>query len=253
MIGRILYWRACQRLRAIEGQGLDPASVQRDLLLRLVRRAKETRFGREHGFGAIRSPEEFREAAKDALIVDVRPVEEYVKSHLPGSLSVAFRSSYATWLGWLAPLGTPLLFVLGSVRLDGVIDESLLIGQERFAGWLEGGLGVWESAGLPVVSTQMVDATGVRDLAGDGATLVDVREPDEYAAGHIPGAIQMPLGTLQANLERIPRDRPAVTYCAMGERSASAASILERGGFAAVRNLDGGIEAWLAAGQRIAV
>jgi rhodanese-related sulfurtransferase len=99
----------------------------------------------------------------------------------------------------------------------------------------------------------MVDAAGVRDLAGEGATLVDVREPDEYAAGHISGAIQIPLGTLQANLDRIPRDRPAVTYCTMGERSASAASILERNGFAAVRNLVGGIEAWLAAGQRVAV
>jgi hypothetical protein len=62
-------------------------------------------------------PEEFREAAKDALIVDVRPVEEYTLSHVPGSLSVAFRPSYATWLGWLVPLGTPLLFVLGSARL----------------------------------------------------------------------------------------------------------------------------------------
>jgi hydroxyacylglutathione hydrolase len=166
---------------------------------------------------------------------------------------VAFRSSYATWLGWLAPLGTPLLFVLGSVPLDGVIDESLLIGQERFEGWLEGGVEAWKGAGSPAVSTQMVGAAGVRDLAGEGATLVDVREPDEYAVGHIPGAIQIPLGTLQANLERIPRDRPAVTYCAMGERSASAASILERNGFAAVRNLEGGIEAWCAAGQRVAV
>lgn len=205
-------------------------------------------------------PDEFRDAAQDALIVDVRTVEEYVKSHLPRSLSVAFRSSYATWLGWLAPLGTPLLFVLPSVGrgpspdlLDGVIDESLLIGQERFAGWLEGGVEAWKSAGLPAVSTQMVGAAGVRDLAGQDATLVDVREPDEYAAGHIPGAIQIPLGTLQANLERIPRDRPVITYCAAGERSTSAASILERNGFAAVRNLEGGIEAWRAAGQRVAV
>ena len=76
MIGRILYWRACQRLRAIEGQGLDPASVQHDLLLRLVRRAKETRFGREHGFGAIRSPEEFRERVPAQDYETLRPYFE---------------------------------------------------------------------------------------------------------------------------------------------------------------------------------
>jgi len=61
MIGRILYWRACQRMRAIARQGLEPREVQEDLLLRLVRRARETRFGREHGFDRIRSAAEFRE------------------------------------------------------------------------------------------------------------------------------------------------------------------------------------------------
>lgn len=66
MIGRILYWRACQRLRAIAAQ--DPSLVQRDLLLRLVRRAEDTRFGRAHGFEKIRSAEEFRERV---------PVQDY--------------------------------------------------------------------------------------------------------------------------------------------------------------------------------
>ena len=68
MIGRILYWRACERLRAIGRQGLDPAPLQRDLLLRLVRRAADTRFGREHGFEKVRSVEDFRERV---------PVQDY--------------------------------------------------------------------------------------------------------------------------------------------------------------------------------
>jgi len=206
------------------------------------------------------SPEEFREEAKDALVLDVRPVEEYARGHIAASLSDAFRSSYATWLGWLVPLGTPLLFVLppgqldpGSGLLGAVIDESLLIGQERFAGALEGGVEAWERAGLPLQALNVVDPRSAQEAIAQGAALVDIREPDEHGGGHIPGAIHIPLGTLQAHLDHLPRNRPVLTYCAKGERSTTASSILERNGFADVRNLEGGIEAWRATGQRVAV
>ena len=70
------------------------------------------------------------------MVIDVRSLPEYSKGHIPGSISNAFRGVYATWLGWLAPADTPLLFVTGDVPLQPVIDESLLVGYERFAGWL---------------------------------------------------------------------------------------------------------------------
>ena len=198
-------------------------------------------------------PDEFREAAKDAMIVDVRPVEDYTRAHVPGSLSIAFRPAFATWLGWLVPLGTPLLFVTGSAPVDDVIDESLLIGQERLVGRLEGGLQAWERSGMPLRSLVLTSPREAQEYIGDGAALVDVREPDEFSVGHIGGAMQIPLGRLPQELDRIPRDRPLLTYCAMGERSTTAASILERNGFTEVRNLEGGIDAWRAMGQRVVV
>jgi len=199
------------------------------------------------------APDEFREAAKDALVLDVRQVEEYARGHIPSSLSDAFRSSYATWLGWLVPLGTPLLFVLGRAPLDTVIDESLLIGHERFAGFLEGGVEAWEVAGLPLKTLSIIDSRAAREMLSDGATPIDVREPDEFGGGHVPGALHVPLGRLQQELDRLPRDRPLVAYCGHGERSTTASSILERNGFADVRNLEGGMDAWRATGQRVAV
>jgi len=146
------------------------------------------------------APDEFREAAKDALVLDVRQVEEYARGHIPSSLSDAFRSSYATWLGWLVPLGTPLLFVLGRAPLDTVIDESLLIGHERFAGFLEGGVEAWEVAGLPLKTLSIIDSRAAREMLSDGATPIDVREPDEFGGGHVPGALHVPLGRLQQEL-----------------------------------------------------
>ena len=199
------------------------------------------------------SPEEFREAGRDGLVVDVRPVDEYSGGHIRGSLSDAFRPSYATWLGWLAPDGARLFFVLGDVALDAVIDESLLVGYEDFGGYLEGGVGAWKRAGLPLATTPVLDADATHALIDHGAAVLDVREAWEYQSGHIAGAVNVPVGSLAANLERVPRDRPVVAYCGMGERSTSAASILEGAGFEDVSNLAGGMITWRQAGMPVRV
>ena len=78
------------------------------------------------------------------------------------------------------------------------------------------------------------------------AIIVDVRETDEWNAGHIAGAIHIPLGDMKnrvAELEKY-KDSPVITQCRSGVRSAKAAEILKNAGFSAVYNLDGGINAW---------
>jgi hydroxyacylglutathione hydrolase len=152
------------------------------------------------------------------------------------------------WLGWLAPEDASLLFVLGDAPLERVVEESLLVGYERFAGWLDGGLESWERAGKPVERTALVGADKARRTLANGAAALDVREPNEFAAGHLEGAIHVPLGDLERRLDELPRDRPIVVYCAHGERSTSAASILERHGLGPAEVLNGGFGAWQEAG-----
>jgi hydroxyacylglutathione hydrolase len=200
----------------------------------------------------LTAPREFSALQHDAIIVDVRPVEEYMKAHIPGSLSIAFRDVYAVWLGWLVPADTTLLFVAVETDLEGVLAESMLVGYERFAGALRGGITAWTAAGLPVTNTAFVDAPATRRLIVDGGIALDVREPEEYDAGHIDGARNIPLGSLASRLSDVPRDRPIVAYCGHGERSTTAASILERGGLEMIENLRFGIDGWRAAGYRIA-
>lgn len=190
------------------------------------------------------APDAFEAALADALVIDVRSIDEYARGHIKGSLSIPFRDSFPLWLGWVVPEGASLLFVVDGVDIEHVVDAALLVGYERFAGVLEGGAQSWERAGKPLETTQMVQPEEARRLLADGAVALDVRAPDEYAAGHIAGALHVPLGDLPGALERIPRDRPLVVYCAHGERASTAASLLERAGVGPLANLRGGYAAW---------
>jgi rhodanese-related sulfurtransferase len=84
----------------------------------------------------------------------------------------------------------------------------------------------------------------------DGETLLlDVRESDEWQAGHAAGAVHVPMMTVPARLEEIPRDRDVVVVCRVGARSAQVVGYLLAQGWDRVRNLDGGMVAWVQAGH----
>lgn len=87
-----------------------------------------------------------------------------------------------------------------------------------------------------------IDGVGAHTLVAQGATLVDVRTPMEWEAGHVEGAVLIPLSDLGGRLHEIPRDRPVVVYCASGSRSARAAAVLGAAGYN-VRDL-GGMARW---------
>ena len=197
------------------------------------------------------APSEFDAARQGGLVMDVRPYEEYAEAHVPGSVSNAFRDAYATFLGWVVPPETPLLLVTGDVPVARIIDESLLVGHERFAGWLDGGMEKWTAGGLPVERIEVVDAVQARQALVDGAVALDVREQNEFESGHIEGAIWIPVGKIQADLDKIPKGRPIIAYCGHGERSSTALSLLERAGIGPLINLRDGFGAWREAGYAV--
>ena len=80
----------------------------------------------------------------------------------------------------------------------------------------------------------------------DSVVLLDVREPDEWAAGHAPTAVHVPLAALAANVDTFDKKTPIVAVCRVGGRSERAASLLLQRGYDAV-NLAGGMQAWVAA------
>jgi rhodanese-related sulfurtransferase len=96
-------------------------------------------------------------------------------------------------------------------------------------------------SGPPTVTTQNITLEQARTLQAQGARLVDVRTPEEFAAGHLPGAVNLPVDVLQgrAAAELAPAEAPVVVYCRSGKRSARAAEVLKALGFGQVHDLGG--------------
>jgi rhodanese-related sulfurtransferase len=95
----------------------------------------------------------------------------------------------------------------------------------------------------PEVSVDDLDALVSR-------TVVDVREPDEFASGHVPGARNVPLSTVSTHIDEFRDAGPVHVICQSGRRSAQAAEVLRAGGVDAV-NVAGGTSAWIAAGKPV--
>jgi rhodanese-related sulfurtransferase len=100
-----------------------------------------------------------------------------------------------------------------------------------------------------------VDPSEVRELAGEGIALIDVRETEEWDVGHLPGAKHVPRGYLESRIDAAVPDRSqrVILYCASGNRSALAANTLEELGFEHVESMTGGITLWKDRGYPVEV
>lgn len=108
---------------------------------------------------------------------------------------------------------------------------------------IRGGFG---GAGVsPLQATLMINR--------EDAIVVDVREPHEYAAGHVPNARHIPMGQVDKRLGELDKfkDKPVIVVCQSGNRSSSTCNALTKRGFEKVYNLSGGISAWEQAGMPV--
>jgi glyoxylase-like metal-dependent hydrolase (beta-lactamase superfamily II)/rhodanese-related sulfurtransferase len=172
--------------------------------------------------------------ARVAALGVVRPMAAYAAWHIPSSLSIHLRDAFATWLGWLVPFGNPVVVIRAADQDPAEISwQAAKIGYS-LVGELAGGIDMWKTAGRSISRTPLVTA-----LEAQGRRVLDVRQRDEFTAGHVSNAVHIELGDLAARVADL-HTRKLVVMCGHGERAMSAASVIERATGQVVSVLVGG-------------
>jgi rhodanese-related sulfurtransferase len=184
-----------------------------------------------------------------AQILDVRDPAEYAKGHVAGSLNIGLGGQYATWAGTLLDRAKPIVIIAEPGREEEAALRLGRIGFDHVKGYLKGGMEALAGRADLVWPTERLSAPMVaEELAGaDPPLVLDIRNPREWAAGHIDGSVNIPLNHLQERIGEIPRDRRIAVHCAGGYRSSIAASILHQHGMTRLIEMAGGLAAWEAA------
>ncbi len=191
--------------------------------------------------------------SRGEMVIDTRPAADYAIRHAAGTVNIPRNKSFLTWAGALLPYDADIYLIIDGDDEEraAIAKELSLIGLDRIGGVLPtSSLGLLADAGASMTG---IDQVTVAELAGgrDGVAVVDVRARSEWDNGHLPGAIHIPLGSLQSRLDEIPEGE-VVVHCQGGGRSAIAASILERSGRTDIGNLTGGFSEWSRSGNPVA-
>jgi hydroxyacylglutathione hydrolase len=186
--------------------------------------------------------------AEGAVLVDARTNEQFDEAHIAGAISAsAYETGFATKVGRVVGGDRDLIVVAASDGYELEAAEQLASVGLSVRGYLQGGMTAWRSEGRPVHRIEMIDPGELAErLGSNGAiTVLDVRDDDEFAEGHIPGSVHIPYGDLIERTGELPREDTIAAVCSGGKRSGLAASLLQREGFERVIHVaNGGVGTW---------
>lgn len=188
--------------------------------------------------------------AEGALVVDVRTDLQFDDAHIPGAVCITIlRAGFGSKLAWLADPDQAIVIV-GRDDDDAKrgVELAAAVGIRRIGGYLAGGMTSWREEKRSVQGIERVDVEGLHerfDADGD-LQILDVRERTEWeSGGHIPGSLFTPYHDIHELPAGLDARRPVAAICGSGQRSAVAASLLQRLGAQRVLHVvEGGVPEW---------
>jgi glyoxylase-like metal-dependent hydrolase (beta-lactamase superfamily II)/rhodanese-related sulfurtransferase len=174
--------------------------------------------------------------ARGARVVDGRRRRAVAEGHIAGSLTIELGDTFASYVGWILPVGTPLVLVLPeptAASTAEAVDQLIRIGFDRLHGVLDGGVEAWAASGRSLVGMSTVSAGVLADelRSPTPPLILDVRDPQEWQdEGRVEDAIELPLARIIAGDDALPDGVPVTVACRTGSRALIAAGLVEARG-----------------------
>lgn len=178
---------------------------------------------------------------KNIKVIDARNKSDFAKGFIPGSLNIQGNNSFSTWCGWLLNYQEQFVLVANDDQMEDLTRKLMRIGLDNMYGYIS----EVSEMGIELQTADVISLDEFKTYIGkDDVQIVDVRGASEYEAGHVEGAINVFVGTIQDNLDKISKEKQVVIHCQAGDRSTIAHSILVKNGFENVKNFSGGMKEW---------
>jgi len=226
----------------LEGLGLPPAYFPQNVMLNI--QGYESLDTIMQKSKKALTPQEFEILANqtEAIVLDVRHEDDFVKSHIPNSIFIGIQGNFAPWVGaLLGNVNQEILIVTPENKEAETITRLSRVGFDHVLGYLKGGISAWQEAGFETDSiTSILPEQFAAEMTTD-SVIVDARKPGEFEAEHVENALNIPLDTINANFSMVPKNEDFYLHCAGGYRSVIMASILKSRGFHNFINIEKGI------------
>lgn len=198
------------------------------------------------------SAKELKDAlAKGVKLIDARDKVDFAAGFIPGSYNIQGNNSFATWAGWLLKYDEQFILLAEKDQLDDLTRKLMRIGLDNIYGYVAS-TDVWTDTGGTLQKANVISLAATKEfIKNNEVNLIDLRGAAEYNTGHIANAENVFVGTLEANLDKVSKDKKVIIYCQGGDRAAIGYSILAKNGYKNISNFSGSINEWVNAGEPV--
>jgi hydroxyacylglutathione hydrolase len=180
----------------------------------------------------------------EIVLLDTRAETEFVKGFVPSSINIGLNGRFAEWAGSLLPFDKSIILVTEPGKEKETIVRLARVGFEKIIGHLDGGFETWKKAGekADIIVEVEADELLLDQQFDPNLIVIDVRKENEFAEGHLPEALNLPLNEMTdpGTMANIEDGHNLYVHCAGGYRSVIACSLLKRQGIHNLRNIIGG-------------
>lgn len=181
---------------------------------------------------------------KGVKLIDARDKTTFAKGFIPGSINIQGNNSFATWAGWFLNYDEPFILLAEKSQLDDLTRKLMRIGLDNIYGYIPS-TDTYTKSGGTLKKAKVIGLNKFKQLKESGVPIIDLRGASEFNEGHIAGAKNVFVGTIEEHLDKINKKEKAVIHCQGGDRAAIAYSILAKNGYKKVVNYSAGMNEWV--------